>query len=594
MSAECNPRELLDKLGIERVVWIDDMFDQTIDNLFEALKKTPKIIVEMPGFEEAASILDEDGFPTDEGQFEDRLRSGLESLSQEDQAELNKRVRKQGAYEEGQSSKIPSEPEDLATETAKAICEMLGINDEDCRGFEDGRQLVNSGFGEASHCVAIIVDMQNAMQGSGLGDQAGLEILNRVYTREGEEMVFVLTHESAPDRESDKEEQIVNSLEEAEIAQRFPCVISKQRLQNKSGEALSNELKIALKRSSLRREVYRVSTNAKKVVSEAVEKTRDSMCKIPPEELDYAFVKRAVNEGVSDLHMIERIITGQVSKSIKKMFVDHRDMHERMRMIRSIQIDKPAEIRHEAIENFRYDEIWDEGDFLEASHAPLAIGDVFETVAGDVKRRFILLGQPCDLMLRSDGKRSAQFGEFVSFSEIANDHFKGNTVYAGRKTIDLLIGEGGQYLRFDFRKSSAVDLRILELATLNKSGRVLLSNDLVTEESLLPGQIKALKTAKKFLATVISAHENSVKKPEELRKIDAHCTLTLNKEAPFNSIYTPYSKGFYKEGDAAALDWNLKRCGRLRSPYVDILADQHVALLNRRAIDIDYLEEPKG
>ena len=584
MNLEVAPGDLLKQLGIERVVWIDDNFDDSVEHLLEAFRRTPSLTNEIPSLKPASDLLDEFGEPFDEVEFEKALQKAMQDLSPQDSGKLNEVARNHAATEEGKGSEIVSPPEDLNTETANAVCTMLGIKDEDRIGFEDGLAFVNVSEGTGSANLAIIVDMQNAFQGVNLGDQAGLKVLDAIYGRDGEEMVFVLTHEAAVETESEKEAQIVDQLKGA---QRFPCVISKSRLQKKSGEDLSVELNVALKRSALRREVYKVGKHAQQVVSEAVGMTRDIMCRIPPEELDHAFVQRAIKEGVSDLHMIERIISGQISKSVQKMFIDDREMHDRMRMLRGIGIGEPSVQRHDVIEQFRFDEIWDDGAFLAAGRAPLALGDVFETVADGTKRQFVLLGQPCDLALRSNGRRSAIAGDLLSFAEATDDEKK-NTVYAGRKSIDLLVGAGGRFLRFNFRHASPAQLAILDLATFSPDGNVAIQSDQEDVSALLPGQAKALEAAKKLLAVVAKAQKVAKDNPEHLRKADAKCKLTLRYDSHFNSVCTPT---FTTTDDVTKLDWNLRRIRRLRSPYIDLLMDQHVALLNRRAVDIEYLAD---
>jgi hypothetical protein len=581
MNVEVTPAILLEQLGIERVIWIDDHFDDSIEHLFDAIKRTPQLVKSMPYLEATAELLNDDDEPHDESEFEQAVREILESLKPEENSSLREILRKHAAVEEGKESEIASPPEDLEAETAMAICKMLGINEDDCKGFEDGLSLVNDTAVEGSTKTAIIVDMQNSLQGAGLGNQAGLRILEAIYARKGDEMVFVLTHEAFPENESEREAKIVEDLESA---QRFPSVISKKRLKNKSKEELEVALKIALKRSALRREVYNVGEKAQSVVAESLIKTRDIMCQIPPEELDHAFVQRAISEGVSDLHMIERIISAQVSKSVKRMFVEDQDMHGRMRMLRGIQINTPAVSRHDVIEQFRHDEIWEDGDFLAAGRAPLALGDVFETVSGDTKRQFILLGQPCDIALRKNGKRSGIVGDLLSFAD-ADEKPK------GERSTDLLVGKGGKYVRFNFYNVSPSQLNLLDLATFNATGSVSIQSDQEPDSTLLVGQAKQLANAKRLLNAVIAAQKKAKDNPKDLRKADAKCKLTLRFDGHFNSICTPT---FSEANGVSKLDWNLRRSGRLRSPYVDKLMDDHMAHLGRRAFEIDYLDEKTG
>lgn len=580
MNVEVTPATLLEQLGIERVIWIDDMFDKSVGHLFEAIRKNPTLVAKTPILQDAAELIDEDGEPFAESEFENALSGTLESLEQAELMALHEIVRAQAAIDEGEESEIASPPEDLEAVTATAVCELLGIEEADRRGFEDGINFINGSDLDGSEKMAIIVDMQNALQGADLGDQAGIGVLQTIYGRNGDEIVFVLTHEAAQDTESEKESQIVGELN---AGQRFPCVISKNRLQNKTNEELTAALNVALKRSALRREVYKVGEKASAVVSEAVQKTRDTMCQIPPEELDHAFVQRAISEGVSDLHMIERIISAQVSKSVKKMFVNDQDMHGRMRMLRGIPINTPAVSRHEVIEQFRHDEIWEDGEFLAAGRAPLALGDVFETVSGGTKRRFILLGQPCDIALRKNGKRSgrSKVGDLVSFEDAVGER-------TSERSTDLLIGKGGRFVRFNFHQISPAQLDLLDLATFTPTGHVSIQDDQELDGTLLVGQTKQLKTAKRLLNAVINAKKKVKDKPEDLRRADTKCKLTLRFDGHFNSICTPT---FSEAAGVSKLDWNLKRTGRLRSPYVDKLMDVHMAHLSRRAFEIDYLDE---
>ncbi|HAT84975.1 MAG TPA: hypothetical protein DCS30_02795 [Rhizobiales bacterium] len=578
-SVAVEPKELLAKLGIQRVIWIDDLFETAPDHLLEALMRTPNLCQKSDALNKVVEMLDEDGEPLDYSEFERVLTELLQELSRDDLNALNEMVRNQAASDEGAISDIPSPPTDLRYETADALCDILGVEKEDCLGFEAGLGFINNSENELSNS-AILVDMQNAMQSPGIGENAGLGILRAFYNREDGGMVFVLTHEANAENESEKENELVERLGEN---QRYPCVVSKSRVQNTADDELSKSLTIALKRSALRREIFNVGTHVQKAVVDAVVNTQSEMCRIPPEELDHVFVQRAIREGVSDLHMIERIISAQVSKSVKEMFVQDQEMHSRMRMLRGITIGAPTDPRQDVIEKFRYDEIWDSGDFLTTAHAPLGVGDVFETMNGDTKRRFILLGQPCDIALRKNGKRSGVAGDLLSFSE-ANG--KSTSV----KTTDLLVGEGGQYLRFDFRHVAPAQLNILDLATLNSTGEVAISSDQDDEYKLLPGQAIRLKEAKKMLKSVKDAIGKSKDKPAELRKADARCKLTLQHDGHFKSVCTP---DFSEDKKVQKLSWNLKRIGRLQSPFVDQLMDNHLAHLSRRAFEIDYLDRPE-
>src|SRR5207249_3577690 len=67
---------------------------------------------------------------------------------------------------------------------------------------------------------------------------------------------------------------------------------------------------------------------------------------------------------------------------------------------------------------WREREIFEDGAGLNGLHSPLACGDVFEC---ERKERCILLAQPCDLMIRDNGKRRAQAGLLVPVTEMMGE-----------------------------------------------------------------------------------------------------------------------------------------------------------------------------
>ena len=50
-------------------------------------------------------------------------------------------------------------------------------------------------------------------------------------------------------------------------------------------------------------------------------------------------------------------------------------------------------------------ELYESDPYINQNHLPLEVGDIFERVGTISRKRYILLAQPCDLMVRNDGKR---------------------------------------------------------------------------------------------------------------------------------------------------------------------------------------------
>ena len=54
------------------------------------------------------------------------------------------------------------------------------------------------------------------------------------------------------------------------------------------------------------------------------------------------------------------------------------------------------------------EELYEPDDYINRNHLPLELGDIFERVGASSIKRYILLAQPCDLMVRRNGKRQPE------------------------------------------------------------------------------------------------------------------------------------------------------------------------------------------
>lgn len=568
---------LLEDLGFGRVIWIDDFFETSVDRIKESLLRDPAPLsgLELTGFDEVVALSTDDDRLAE---FEAALILALNAASQPDLAALNAAIRDCAARKENEQSDVPSPDRDLPSNTILAACEMLRVVENDRLGFEAGLARLESLGNDEAQEVSFVVDLQDAFQAQGIGATAGVNVLKKLYTRDQLETVFVLTHETEVAAEATKEAEIAEQLGEELAARPMPCVISKQRISVNTEDELSVGIQIALKRASLRQEIYRVGKAAEVQAASAIAAARRDMCTIPPEELDGFFVGRAIKDGASDLHMIERIYSAQVANSVRKMFVENDDVITavaRMRRLRNVPLQPPGDISHPVIVRFRQDEVWLDQGFLKASFAPISLGDVFQT-RDQTKRQFILLGQLCDLTLRDNGSRAVFSSDLVQFKPVTQREDK-------LKALDLKVGPGGGLMRFDFNKITPANLSILDLAGMNDDGMVRISSNQEPGAGVLPGQAKGFEKTLKLLKSVLGDDKASF---EEIVKANARCQLTMQIDNPFNGIAKPTPK---TENGVSHLDWNLVRTGRLCSPYIDELMDRRLLLAGRRALDIDYL-----
>lgn len=574
------PAEVLAGLGIDRVVWLDDMFENDLGKIRQAILASPGSVRKDTPMKVLGGLIDDDDHPKNDAVFEKAVTDILEQASAAELLAINQAVRDHAAEAERETSSVDSNPNDMRPEDAARVSKLLNISETDRYGFESGRAAINLGnFDKANN--AVIIDMQNALSEAGSGADAGIGLLKALKARQSNATVFVLTHEALAETEAEKEAQIYDQLDGEG---RFPCVISKDRVRMPNESEVVDGLNTALKRAALRREFYDLGDLLADAASASILTTRDTMCRIPPEELEAIFLQRAIDEGASDLHLLKRAFLSQTSKAIETLFVKDVDMAERMTLLRSIVLTPRITVdRHPEIERLRLDEAWTNGDFLNAGRAPLAVGDVFETIEAETARRFILLGQPCDVMLRAKGIRSGNTGELVSFKAISKADHDNTKDRLSPNVLRLQLQEDGGYLEFDFRHSSHTQLNLLDIVSFHQDGRMEFVSNASVNGRLLPGQCQALRNLKALIKKIEKPPTGGRSKEQMI----ADCRLTMTADGHFKPIHFPTI--VEAAGKIETVTWDLKRTMRLGSPYVDQLMDKRIELLGRRALDLDYM-----
>ena len=103
---------------------------------------------------------------------------------------------------------------------------------------------------------------------------------------------------------------------------------------------------------------------------------------IPPEQLEQYVVERAYKEGVSELHVVERILTSQIAQKLRMFFGTNDAVLSgayRLRELRAIKLAATVIEADVRLAEFRLAEVWEAPDLINRALAPIACGDVFET-----------------------------------------------------------------------------------------------------------------------------------------------------------------------------------------------------------------------
>ena len=575
-------------LGVDRVIWVDDLFNKSPPDLAEMLLSAYETALECD-FQDIAPILRKAAFG--DGGLIEELKEELSDKLIELGGVRSQEIREKFfAHEAMQPIFATAEMTDPAV---IKVCDLLRIVDADRWNFDTATAEIPELCKKGDSEIAYMVDL-NDTGGSGT---RGLEILELLYASGSRGIAFILTHEADRNGEAAKESALRHQVAETrENPFEVPiCVISKQRLMTPETETdVEEDLKIAVKRAGLRKSLSSVVSQAKAVVANAFDGAAKGLLSIPPEQLEQYVFDRAYKEGVSELHVVERILTSQIAQNLRGFFGTNNGVLAdayRLRELRDIKLRGPVHEVDPQLAEFRLAEVWEGSDLVNRALAPIACGDVFETddhedVPGN-SRLFMLLGQPCDIALRPEGKsRARDTGFFVPLVKLDDSSEATN--------IDFVLPckMHNHYWECNFRTTSTVRLDILDLASFRIDGRVRIDDGHTAPKDLVPSQ-KRIYDKHTGNATKAMADGSFF---SDRRSIHPSLQLAFTWEDTFKQYYCANlndAKQEDRKTNRPALPkrvtWRLKRIGRVRMPYAAALLDYYLAGISRHAFDLDYM-----
>ena len=309
-----------------------------------------------------------------------------------------------------------------------------------------------------------------------------------------------------------------------------------------------------------------------------------------PETLERHVYVRGRAEGVSELHVVERGVSAVISEQLRKFFGSDAVAVEALKALRSlgdVELAGPAPDARESLASLRRAEVWDDAETVNSAHSPLANGDVFqldgsEDETRNQRRRFVLLGQPCDIMLRASGTRGQNEAMLVTLKED-----QGGAQREKVPRLPFLLD--GQHWKLDFSDIAYVRLDVLDLACFRQDGRVRLDAGHAASKSLLPGLSAVYAGRTGYLDGLLAAAP-----PAEAPALDEKLLLTMSgskflKEVRLGQrkVARAADRGSQREALPERVAWNLRRVRRIRVPYSSALLEQMLLLMGR-AFDLDF------
>lgn len=353
-----------------------------------------------------------------------------------------------------------------------------------------------------------------------------------------------------------------------------------------------------IKNTLLISEIEYLKKESTAIIQSSFSKSLKELKGLTPDTFNHIIQKSSKKEGnweMSNLLRINSIIN--TDKSLNNLLSKNKREKInksllKIRRVEKIKTGGDTPYDKDQIVSLRKREIFIDGKILNELHFPISNGDIFK-IEG---KNYILLGQPCNLALRSNGKRDIRGGQIFStgfllelevveneaLSKVAKNHLL--TIGFIEKTD--LPNDKSEIVRFQLFKT--ISLAPLDLCVFNRSGIAHINLNL--EKSSLQTLQDSWKVRYIQLHSQFSDYRDNLKIFKKLK--------SLEKDNLKDSIYYGgLFKGFKINNEdcsnrkSTELTFNIERIGHYKSPYSADLLQQFMEYLSRNAFERNFLND---
>ncbi|MDZ4821422.1 MAG: hypothetical protein SGJ20_20865 [Planctomycetota bacterium] len=210
----------------------------------------------------------------------------------------------------------------------------------------------------------------------------------------------LLSHHVKINDEYEDHQKFAQDYELLDQKHRF-AVISKKHLEKAPGA-----LALRLKRVAISPLCEQLKDELTKSIVDSVEEAKAELNKLEVYDFEQIVFRSSYQEGVWEADTLLRVFgifhqkIARAKASANELL---RDAADKVRSIVKVPY-KPVDFTSSRVHEIANLELYERGEYLLEHRMPIALGDIFQRGVGG--RKYILIEQPCDLMVRGDtGKR---------------------------------------------------------------------------------------------------------------------------------------------------------------------------------------------
>jgi hypothetical protein len=581
---------LLSALKIKRVLYVDNYFNLPIERLIEAFASS--LIIDTHTVEDQFPEFD---FSISRTDWIHEVRLHWEGLKENEQAELFERL-----------NRLPAPPEPLDTMAANGLRNLVDIEGIDYKQLQPEEwvrdEVALLSDANDNFRILCLFDQEFSVDVGGI-ESNGVDLLEKTAIRvgaispsySGQILLGVFSHYFKIGGERQRGEEIYR---EKGLRHDLFLPLAKERAR----EPLS--LAKGLQMLVLNQYAGKLKTQVKLVMQAACKEAGKRLDALDVYEFDDVVLSSSLAEGVWEAETMVRLFSmlqahhGRVAigrPEVASIF------NSNVQTARSLMPRLEETTSREDLLALRQLELYTQGESLNTFHFTLRSGDIFK--ASDNKL-YLLLAQPCDLMVRSTGYRGNTKDGITGTNLRHVDIFEISEVLEGKSRnedgiviLKYFSQNNGKILSgsVNFKNRRSVPVDVLDLAVINTDGNCKfdLSNHtlLTCPTQFHPAWVarfaKLIDTFKELITRLETLQSIADKSGMNATEIDAIQLAQKELLNPGSALpITPTLK-------AGVLDFSLVRQAHYRSPASDHLLASYAHFLSRGAEDHDFAKAPE-
>jgi hypothetical protein len=315
-----------------------------------------------------------------------------------------------------------------------------------------------------------------------------------------------------------------------------------------------------------------------KVFLEAQRAAQEKIDKINIYDFEHIVFRSSYLEGIWEPETLLRIFELFHKITARESTRSNTLMHQlttRIRSVSNIPLEMIETSKHNSWKIQRL-ELYEESDYLHNFHMPIDLGDIFEKTSSG--KKFILLVQPCDLMVRPEGRRKAFEGVVAEIDNQLPTDRNGMPLHDSYYELAYFDKNTGDSHYVDFRRTHTVSLWIFDLCVYQNDGLAKFKLGEICPNEVIPGWKKLYEKLFEDVGKKIGKYQQL----QQAQYKSEFLKLVIPKSSNENLF-----KGQIDMSERSLI-YDCRRTGRLCQPRAAAMLTKFANYLARAAFEVDF------